>query len=118
MVEPKPIVEQLTNFNKIIDDLVNIKVTLDDEDKVLLLLCGLPRPFNNFKGASLYEKHGIITLDEVQSILRTKKLTKFKDLKVENSEKVFNVSGGRGEGKGKWVKSKSIGGDKLKWSYG
>jgi hypothetical protein len=65
MAEPKHIVEPLTNLNKIIDDLVNIEVTLDDKDKALLLLCALPIPFNNFKGAALYEKQVIITLDEV-----------------------------------------------------
>eukprot|EP00268_Persea_americana_P009428 TRINITY_DN13788_c0_g4_i2.p1 TRINITY_DN13788_c0_g4~~TRINITY_DN13788_c0_g4_i2.p1 ORF type:complete len:117 (+),score=26.76 TRINITY_DN13788_c0_g4_i2:400-750(+) len=34
--------EQLDEFNKIIDDLVNIDVKVDDEDKALLLLNLLP----------------------------------------------------------------------------
>jgi hypothetical protein len=39
MVETKSIMEQLTKFNKIIDDLANIDVSLDDKDKALHLLC-------------------------------------------------------------------------------
>lgn len=48
MVESKPIMEQLTEFNKISDDLANIDVNLEDEDKALHLLCALPRSFENF----------------------------------------------------------------------
>jgi len=43
MVESKTVIEQLTEFNKILDDLENIEVQLEDEDKVILLLCVLPR---------------------------------------------------------------------------
>jgi hypothetical protein len=35
MVELKSIIEHLTEFIKIIDDLVNIDVNLEDEDKTL-----------------------------------------------------------------------------------
>jgi len=38
--------EQLTEFNKILDDLENIEVHLEDEDKTILLLCALPRFLN------------------------------------------------------------------------
>lgn len=72
MVESKPIMEQLTEFNKIIDDLANIDVNLDDEDKALHLLCALPKSFENFKDTMLYGKEGTITLEEVQAALRTK----------------------------------------------
>ncbi|MCI36216.1 cytochrome P450, partial [Trifolium medium] len=74
MVDNKPVVEQLAEFNKIIDDLANIDVNLEDEDKSL----------ENFKDALLYGKEGTITLDKVQSALRTKELSKFRDLKIEN----------------------------------
>jgi len=77
--------EQLTEFNKIIDDLANIDVNLEDEDKALHLLCVLPRSFENFKDTMLNGKEGTITLKEVQATLRTKELTKFKELKVDDS---------------------------------
>jgi len=38
MVEPKSNTEQLTKFNKILDDLANIEVNMENEDKALLLL--------------------------------------------------------------------------------
>jgi len=38
MVEPKTITKQLTESNKILDDLVTIKVDIEDEDKDILLL--------------------------------------------------------------------------------
>ena len=117
MVESKPIMEQLTEFNKIIDDLANIDVNLEDEDKALHLLCALPRSFENFKDTMLYGKEGTITLEEVQAALRTKELTKFKELKVDDSGEGLNVSRGRSENRGKGKgknsrsKSRSKGGD-------
>ena len=85
MVKSKPIMEQLMEFNKIIDDLANIDVNLKDEDKTLHLLCALPISFENFKDTMLCGKEGTITLEEVQAALRTKELTKFKELKFDDS---------------------------------
>jgi len=118
MVESKPIMEQLTEFNKIIDDLTNIDVNMEDEGKVLHLLCALPMSFENFKDTMLYGKEGTITLEEVQAALRTKGLTKFKELKVDDSGEGLNVSRGRsqnrenGKGKNSRSKSRSKGGGK------
>ncbi|PNX67146.1 cytochrome p450, partial [Trifolium pratense] len=47
MSENKSVVEQLAEFNKIIDDLANIDVTIEDEDKAFHLLCALPKSFEN-----------------------------------------------------------------------
>ncbi|MCI42024.1 hypothetical protein A2U01_0063259, partial [Trifolium medium] len=56
-------------------------------------------------------KEGTITLDKVQSALRTKELTKLRDLKVNDSAEGLNVARGRseneGKGKGKKHRSKS-----------
>jgi len=54
MVELKAIIEQLMEFNKILDDLENIEVHLEDEDKAILLLCALLRAFESFKDTMLY----------------------------------------------------------------
>jgi len=83
MVVSKAIMEQLTEFTKMLNDLENIEVHLEDEDKSILLLCALPRSFESFKDTMLYGKEGTVTLEEVQVALRTKKLTKFKDLRTD-----------------------------------
>ncbi|CAJ2638177.1 unnamed protein product [Trifolium pratense] len=56
MVENKPVMEQLSEVNKIIDDLANIDVNLEDEDKAFHLLCALPKSLENLKDALLYGK--------------------------------------------------------------
>ncbi|KAK2362411.1 alpha carbonic anhydrase [Trifolium repens] len=111
MVENRSVVEQLAEFNKIIDDLANIEVVLEDEDKAFHLLSALPKSLENLKDALLYGKEGTITLDEVQSALRTKEMTKLRDLKIDDSGEGLNVARGRsenkGKGKGKKFRSKS-----------
>ncbi|KAK2414224.1 cysteine-rich RECEPTOR kinase [Trifolium repens] len=111
MVENKSFGEQLSEFNKIVDDLANIDVNLEDEDKAFHLLCAFSKSLENLKDALLFGKEGTITLDEVQSALRTKELSKFKDLKIEDSGEGLNVARGRseykGKGKGKKHRSKS-----------
>ena len=76
MVESTAIMQQLTEFNNIIDDLENIEVHLEDEDKLILLLCALPRSFESFKDTKLYGKEGTVSLEEVKAALRTNELTK------------------------------------------
>jgi hypothetical protein len=105
MVETKPITDQLAEFDKILDDLANIDVTLEDGDKALHLLCALPKSYEGFKDTMLYGKESAVTLEEVQSALRTKELTKFQNLKVESSADALNVSRGKSGGRGKSAKS-------------
>jgi len=105
MVESKAIMEQLTEFNKILDDLENIEVHLEDEDKTILLLCALPRSFESFKDTMLHGKEGTVTLEEVQAALRTKLLTKSKDLRADENGEGLSVSRGNGGGRGNRGKS-------------
>jgi len=97
--------EQLTEFNKIIDDLENIEVQLEDEDKTILLLCALPKSFESFKNIMFYGKEGTVTLEEVQAALRTKELTKSKDLRIHERGEGLSVSRGNGGGRGNRRKS-------------
>jgi hypothetical protein len=52
-------------FNKVIDDLANIDVNLEDKDKALHLLCMLPKSNESFKDTMLYGKESAVTLEEV-----------------------------------------------------
>jgi len=117
MVESKAIMkqltEQLTEFNKILDDLENIEVQLEDEDKAILLLRALPKSFESFKDTMLYGKEGTVTLKEVQASLRTKELIKSKDLRIHENGEGLSVSRGNGGGRGNQRKS----GNKSKSKY-
>ncbi|MCI52587.1 CC-NBS-LRR resistance protein, partial [Trifolium medium] len=62
------------------------------------------------KDTMLYGKESTVTLEEVQSALKTKELTKFKHLKVENIVDALNVSSGKGGGRRRRARSK--GGDR------
>ena len=73
MQEEKSIDEQLDTFNKLILDLENIDVSIDDEDQALLLLSSLPKSYTTFKDTILYGKESL-TLDEVQANLNSKEL--------------------------------------------
>ena len=73
MHEDKSIDEQLHTFNKLILDLEQIDVTVDDEDQALLLLTSLPKSYSNFKDTLLYGRESL-TLDEIQATLNSKEL--------------------------------------------
>jgi len=95
IVESKSITEQLAEFNKILDDLVNIEVNMEDEDKAFLLLCSLPKSFEHFKDTILYGMEDTHTLEEVQTALRINELTTFKDLMVDEGGEGLNVVMGK-----------------------
>jgi hypothetical protein len=82
--------------------LTNIDVNLEDGDKAFYKL------LENFKDALFYGKEDTITLDGVQSTLRTKELAKFRDMKVDDSGEGLNISRGRSESHGRG-KGRSIG---------
>nr|KYP49841.1 Retrovirus-related Pol polyprotein from transposon TNT 1-94 [Cajanus cajan] len=71
MNEDKPMGEQLDQFNKLILDLENIDVTIDNEDQALLLLCSLTRAFSYFKETMLFGRD-FVSIDEVQATINSK----------------------------------------------
>ena len=92
MQEDKSIDEQLDVFNKLILDLENIDVTIDDEDQALLLLSSLPKSYNNFKDTFLYGRESL-TLDEVQAALNSKELNHKNEDKGSTVAEGLNVRG-------------------------
>jgi len=73
MQDNKIVEEQVYVFNKLILDLENIDVTIEDEDQALLLLPALPKTFTHFKETLLYGRDSL-TLVEAQSALNSKEL--------------------------------------------
>ena len=64
-LDGKGILEQLEDFNKAVDDLGNIDVSIDEEDKAIFLLNALPASYDQFRDAILYGREKTITLQEL-----------------------------------------------------
>jgi hypothetical protein len=58
-----PLCDHIDDFNRIILDLKNIDIKVDDEDQALILLCSLPDAFDNFVNSMLYGRDTISLAD-------------------------------------------------------
>lgn len=67
----------------------------------------------HFKDIIFYGKEGAVTLNEVQTTLRTNELTNSKDVKLDDSGEGLNISKGKRGSRGNRANSKS--GDKSKY---
>ncbi|GJT25022.1 retrovirus-related pol polyprotein from transposon TNT 1-94 [Tanacetum coccineum] len=76
----KKLFEHIDEFNKLIGDLTNIDVDIDDEDQALMLLTSLPPSYNNFVETLLYGRESL-TLEDVLSSLSSQELKKRADAK-------------------------------------
>ena len=79
-------------FNKLILDLENIDVKINDEDQTLLLMCALPRTHAHFKETLLYGRESL-TFEEVQSALYSKDLNERKEHKPSTVGEGLAVKG-------------------------
>lgn len=96
----------LNEFNKIIMDLKNIDIKIDDEDQTIIVLCSLLASYEYFVVTLLYE-NDTISIEDVKASLHFRKLRK----------KVFKEEG-EGQTKGLFMegrtKKKCFGSDKGK----
>nr|GEU92944.1 retrovirus-related Pol polyprotein from transposon TNT 1-94 [Tanacetum cinerariifolium] len=69
----KKLSKHIDEFNKLIGDLANIDVDIDDEDQALMLLTSLPPSYDNFMETLLYERESF-TLKDVLSSLNSREL--------------------------------------------
>nr|GEX57920.1 retrovirus-related Pol polyprotein from transposon TNT 1-94 [Tanacetum cinerariifolium] len=83
MHSSKKLSEHIDEFNKLIGDLTNIDVDIDDEDQALMLLTSLPSSYDNFVETLLYGRESL-TLEDV--LHKNEAFSKFKEWKqlVEN----------------------------------
>ncbi|KAL8502473.1 hypothetical protein ACS0TY_021568 [Phlomoides rotata] len=71
MSEDKNPSEQLHNFNRYVDDLEDLDVKLEDDDKALMLLNALPRSLENFKDVVLFGRQDQVSYDGVLAVAKT-----------------------------------------------
>ena len=75
MKEGVAINDHLDEFNKLILDLENVNIDLEDEDRALILLSSLPDSFEHFVDTLLYGRQTLM-LKDVKSALESKDLKK------------------------------------------
>ncbi|GKD46374.1 hypothetical protein Tco_1271019 [Tanacetum coccineum] len=63
----KKLSEHIDEFNKLIGDLANIDVDIDDEDQTLMLLTSLPPSYDNFMQRLLYGRESLTSEDVLSS---------------------------------------------------
>ena len=56
MKKGTPILQHLNTFNRILSDLLALKVKVEEEDKALLLLSSLPSSYDHLKTTIMYGK--------------------------------------------------------------
>ncbi|KAH9648136.1 hypothetical protein KPL70_025471 [Citrus sinensis] len=75
MKEGTTMKDHLNEFNKLILDLENVSINLEDEDRALILLSSLPDSYEHFVDTLLYGRQ-TLTLKDVKSALESKDLKK------------------------------------------
>ena len=84
MVEVKELRKHLDEFNKIVLELNNIGVKIDEEDQGIILLSSLPKSFEHFVDTILYGKE-TLTMADVKSALNSKEIQKKSDESIDTS---------------------------------
>lgn len=71
MNESRTILDNLDELNKLILDLANINIEIDDEDKTFILLNSLPKSFATFVETMIYARE-TLSFEDVQKALKSK----------------------------------------------
>ncbi|GKC92424.1 hypothetical protein Tco_1157866 [Tanacetum coccineum] len=67
--------DHIDEFNKLILDLANIDIEIEDEDQALMLLTSLPSSYKNFMETLLYGRESL-TMEDVLATLNSRELKK------------------------------------------
>ena len=82
MEEGSSITDYIDAFNKIILDLEDINVKIDDEDKAKILMCSLPSSFEHLVDTLIYRRQ-TLTMVDVKETLSSKAATRRESREVE-----------------------------------
>ncbi|GJW16056.1 zinc finger, CCHC-type containing protein [Tanacetum coccineum] len=84
--------DHIDEFNKLILDLTNIDIEIEDEDQALMLLTSLPSSYENFVETLLYGRESL-TMEDVLATLNSKELKKRTEGTKEESGDGLYVKG-------------------------
>ncbi|GJS21654.1 retrovirus-related pol polyprotein from transposon TNT 1-94 [Tanacetum coccineum] len=101
----RKISKHIDEFNKIVLDLANIEVKLEDEDLALLLLTSLPASYEHFVDTLLYGREEFI-FEDVMATLNSKEIKERYKAKRDDGEGLY-VSGRTGRRDSRQSRGKS-----------
>ncbi|GKC57944.1 retrovirus-related pol polyprotein from transposon TNT 1-94 [Tanacetum coccineum] len=82
----------IDDFNKLILDLENIDIEIEDKDQALMLLTSLPSSYKNFMETLLYGKESL-TMEDILATLNSRKLKKRAEGTKEETHDMLYVRG-------------------------
>jgi len=85
--------EHLNDFNKMIADLKNLDVEIDDEDKALLLLNSLPNTYEHLVTILLYGKEKIKFIDVSNALVNNEYQNKDQIVHKESTSEALTIRG-------------------------
>ena len=88
MQQGKSAEDHLDDFNKIILDLTNLGVNIEEEDQAIIMLSSLPKLYEHFVDTILYRKD-TLTISEVKAALNSKQIQKKGDEKDDTMGKAY-----------------------------
>ncbi|KAL8506416.1 hypothetical protein ACS0TY_017338 [Phlomoides rotata] len=112
MTGEKNLLEQLDEFNKLVDDLENLDVKLEDEDKTLILLNALPKSLEGFKDTVMFGRQFALSCDDIQTALKTKFLQSQSIKKIQTQAEGLNVKSKKGQSQYPKKKNRKFNGKK------
>lgn len=96
MSEGTLVQNHIDEFNKLISDLRNMDVKIEDEDQALIMLCSLPHSFENFVDTMLYGREAI-SLEDVKAALSSRELKKKVSENLNDNQELSLAVRGREE---------------------
>src|SRR6266540_4171121 len=105
MQEGLDLVEHINAFNQLVADLVKVEVTVEDEDRAIILLCSLPGSYEHLITTLTYGKENI-KLEDIVAVLLAHNQRRKNNATGKFSGDALHVRGDHGSDEKKGKKKK------------